>query len=99
MFVLKESYIEEVAKILIYGSKILNSFIRCSKIVLSSGKRGPINALAVIRSFIPGTAEESAVLFYIRTYSCGRLLYDAARAKAYLPMGLCGFVKYGGAGR
>ena len=63
MFVLNESYIKEVAKILIYGCKILNSFIRYSKIVLSSGTRGPINALAVTRPFIPGTAERSAVLF------------------------------------
>jgi len=35
----------------------------CSKMVLSSGKRDPINALAVTRPFIPETAEKSAVLF------------------------------------
>ncbi len=40
--------------------------MRCSKIVLSSAKRGPINALVVIRSFIPETADESAVLFNFR---------------------------------
>ena len=34
----------------------------CSKMVLSSGKRDPINALAVTRPFIPETAEKSAVL-------------------------------------
>ena len=40
--------------------------MRCSKIIMSSGMRDPINALAETRSFIPGTAERSAVLFYLR---------------------------------
>lgn len=47
---------------------MLKSSRRYSKIVVSSGKRGPYIVLSKLGFCIPETVERSAVLFYLDTF-------------------------------